>query len=364
MNFGKILFACAVGAAVAHAAPAPMVFLHGIKGSLLDNDQGERGWLNAAQAAGLRTPDLALPTEWEGDTQKTDRWKPVGVLKTLPFIGSFLKKEIYGIFCDALEHSGRPFRYFVYDWRRDLNETSAQLEKFLETVKTENGSVAPTVVGHSMGGMLTLAVLRRRPDLFSAVALVGAPIRGGIGFLPDLHEGVRNGLNAGILSVEKMATFPSVYAFLPLDSERLVRDERGGSLRTNFYRIDTWRGMGLGLYAENRERPKGWDAFFEKALLQAQTFRKGMLEGPPTTVPVLVVRSERHRTLAAMRRDSGRKLHWNFTAEPLEDGDGRVLAQDALPPANLGEFRVVGTEAEHEALLDDPAVQKVIFALP
>ena len=346
------------------AAPATLVFLHGIKGSLLDDDKGERGWLTVAQVAALRTPNLALPVLWGPEGQQRDGWKPVGILKSLPVVENFLEKKIYSVFCDALEKSGRPYRYFAYDWRRDLNETSALLEKFLETVKAESGGVAPTVVGHSMGGMLTLAVLRRRPELFSSVALVGSPLRGGIGFLPDLHEGVRTGLNAGILSPEVLATFPSVYTFFPLDSERIVRDERGRPMRTNFYRLDTWRGMGLAMYAEGRERPQAWDDFIEKALASAQTFRKSMLQGSAATVPVLVVRSERHRTLAAMRRDGGRKPKWDFSAEPKEDGDGRVLSQDALPPANLGEVRVMATDGEHDALLDDANVQKTLFALP
>lgn len=363
MRLSRILVALFIVPLGARAA-APIVFVHGIKGAILDDEKGERGWLTAAQAAGLSSPDLSLPLRWDGSAQKSDRWRPVAVLEALPLLGSFVEKKIYGNFCDALKSSGRTYRLWPYDWRRDLNETAGKLTEFLEKARAESGGVAPTVVGHSMGGMLALAVLRKRPDLFSAVALVGSPIRGGIGFLPDLHEGVRTGLNGRILAPEVLGTFPSVYAFFPLDSERLVRDEQGTPIRTNFYRLDTWRGMGLGLYAEGRKRPEHWDAFLEEALSKAQAFRKAMLEGEAANVPVLVVRSERHRTLAAIRRAGNSKLKWDFSVEPKENGDGRVRAEDALPPPNLGEFRLVATDGEHEALLDDPQVQKAIFALP
>jgi hypothetical protein len=122
--------------------------------------------------------------------------------------------------------------------------------------------------------------------------------------------------------------------------------------------------MGLGLYAPGRARPAGWDAFFAETLERARAFRVAMLEGPAATVPVLVVRSDRHRTLAAVRRAGARDARWDFSAEPKENGDGRVLAEHMLPPPSLGAYRVLTTDREHDALLDDPAVQQAIFGLP
>jgi hypothetical protein len=55
---------------------------------------------------------------------------------------------------------------------------------------------------------------------------------------------------------------------------------------------------------------------------------------------------------------------WDFSAEPKERGDGRVLAAHRLPPPRLGTYRVLTTDREHDALLDDPAVQQAIFGLP
>lgn len=210
-------------------------------------------------------------------------------LKTLPKVGHLLEeKTTDGRFCEALETSGRPFRPFPDDWRCDWQATATMLGTFLETVRQEHGGVAPIVVGHSMGGMRTLAVLRRRPDRFGA----------------------------------------------------------------------------LGLYAPGRARSAGWDAFFAETLERAQAFRVAMLQGPAAMVSVLVVRSERHRTLAAVRRAGARDARWDFSAESKENGDGRVLAEHMLPPPSLGAYRVLTTDRERDALLDDPAVQQAIFGLP
>jgi pimeloyl-ACP methyl ester carboxylesterase len=174
-------------------------------------------------------------------------------LKTLPKVGHLLEeKTTDGRFCEALETSGRPFRPFPDDWRCDWQATATMLGTFLETVRQEHGGVAPIVVGHSMGGMRTLAVLRRRPDRFGA----------------------------------------------------------------------------LGLYAPGRARSAGWDAFFAETLERAQAFRVAMLQGPAAMVSVLVVRSERHRTLAAVRRVGARGRAVGFL-RGAEGARRRTRSRDA-----------------------------------
>ena len=42
---------------------------------------------------------------------------------------------------------------------------------------------AAQVVCHSMGGLVVLDVLSRRPDLFHSVLFVGCPLEGGVSYL-------------------------------------------------------------------------------------------------------------------------------------------------------------------------------------
>lgn len=81
----KVTFASGIVAltcrSVGFAAPAPIVFLPGIKGSLLDDACGERGWRIGAHPAGLRTSERALPLLGTNGVPGTDRWRAVGVLE-------------------------------------------------------------------------------------------------------------------------------------------------------------------------------------------------------------------------------------------------------------------------------------------
>jgi pimeloyl-ACP methyl ester carboxylesterase len=190
-------------------------------------------------------------------------------LKTLPKVGHLLEeKTTDGRFCEALETSGRPFRPFPDDWRCDWQATATMLGTFLKTVRREHGGVAPIVVGHSMGGMRTLAVLRRRPDRFGALGLY-APA------------------------------------------------ERGRPAGTRFSRR-RWNGRKRFASRCCRARRR-WCRCSSCA-------RNGI---------------ERWRPFAVSALEDAR---WDFSAEPKERGDGRVLAAHRLPPPRLGTYRVLTTD--------------------
>ena len=79
-----------------------------------------------------------------------------------------------------------------------------------------------------MGGLITLALLNKRPEFFRKLYLY-VPFYGGIGFFGDLHIGIPNGLNNKILSPEVLFTMPSVYTLFPIETKRksCSRDKTG-----------------------------------------------------------------------------------------------------------------------------------------
>src|SRR6185436_20539033 len=100
------------------------------------------------------------------------------------------------------------------------------------------------VVAHSMGGLIALSLLNRRPELFHRVVFAGVPFRGGIGFLPDLHVGRATGLNGKIAGRDVLATFPSVFSLFPLVNEQLVEAD-GSPAPMDFYDADAWERLAL-----------------------------------------------------------------------------------------------------------------------
>ncbi len=66
-----------------------VVFIHGIKGSMLVDEKDSTVWLTGAQGLGLDTPNLALPLTWQGEKQEKDSIRAKEVLsevKVIPFI--------------------------------------------------------------------------------------------------------------------------------------------------------------------------------------------------------------------------------------------------------------------------------------
>src|SRR5581483_5542436 len=103
----------------AAASPPTLVFIHGIKGARLATDAGRVHWLTVAQALGLSTPVLALPTRFGDGGQERDALHPAGVLTTLILVPRLVEIDVYGRWLAAARALGRPFAPFAYDWRRD-----------------------------------------------------------------------------------------------------------------------------------------------------------------------------------------------------------------------------------------------------
>ncbi len=346
----------ALSAQAAEPTGRPLVFIHGIKGAELVDAQGEVVWIAAAQALGFSTPQLALETRFVDGKQPLDAVKPHGVLAKISIIPGIFSVNVYGPFLEAALASGRPFHPFAYDWRRDNNETAKEFAAFLEELVKKYAPQKPVVVAHSMGGLITLAVVNERPELFDRVVFAGVPFRGGVGFLSDLTVGEAAGFNDEILSREVLATCPSVFTLFPLVHEAVV-DAGQKPVAVDFYDAESWKRFRLGPYAE-RTPPETYAIFLRETLSRGKAFRQRLVPKPGAVFPpILIVTSKAHKTLVKAQIAGPKSENGvDFESMPKADGDGRVAYETSLPPTGINPVRIMTTANDHSELLNDPEV--------
>ena len=139
----------------ADAGETPLVFIPGIKGSMLVDTDKKVRWLTLFESLGFFTPQLSLPIVWSGDQQGQDSLHCESPLESVGDI-LLLKKDIYGGALRQWRESGRQLYSFCYDWRRDNLETALLFQKFLEKIKSSHGDRPAQVVAHSMGGLIAM----------------------------------------------------------------------------------------------------------------------------------------------------------------------------------------------------------------
>lgn len=351
----------------------PLVFIHGLMGSELVDSSGELHWLTATQGLGLSTPTLNLPLTFQAGIQQRDRLrprKPLGSVQLLPGLGL----DVYGPW---LKYASRILTYnlhnFTYDWRRDNNENARNFLDYLQWIHARYGKPA-RVVAHSMGGMISLAVLNKRPDLIERIVFAGVPFRGGIGYLDNMYLGTPTGLNSSILSAKTIFSHTSVYSFYPagqaFENRNLLRDSKEQPVSIDYYSLSDWRRLGLGPFAIQNDawfRPlanqQKYINFLDYALRRGKIFRLAMKPTQKHYPHTLVITGKTHPTL-----DYGRQIEpqtrgatpgWDFETTPRLPGDGKVTYPDSLPPQPIQYIEFL-SDNEHTYLLNDQKVQKRI----
>jgi len=339
----------------------PLVFIPGIKGSVLSDPQGRWCWLTWWQALGFSSPELSLPLHWEGNVQQSDALVPIAPLRTVAM------RDIYASFLDWAVTSGRSVHPFAYDWRRDNLETVGKFVAFLETVSQQHGGARVQVVGHSMGGLISFVALNRRPDLVHSALFAGVPFGPHISFLEDMHVGTAAGLNSRILSPQVLFTFVSVYSLFPLEpSESALKDQDGNPIPHDWYSAKDWERRKLGIFAmiERAEVSREQRAHLRNALRQAREFRSLMVRSRKNSFqypPIAVLASDTRQTLSAVVKGGrGAVRGWDFQEAPKEPGDGRVPFVRALPPQGVP-YVVYKTDREHGDLLNDISLVSTIL---
>lgn len=345
----------------------PVVFVPGIKGSKLEDRQGNLRWLDAKASLNFTNPDLRLM----GDSYDL---KPVGAIDRITAIPYLIDVAVYGPWLIKMsQQEGIDFYVFSYDWRKKNLGTRDQLLQFLEEI-SKKYQKKPILIGHSMGGMLSLSTINLKPNLVDKVIYVGVPFRGGIGYMKDLHVGNATGLNAKIQGPCRIAKYETVYGFFPRlhtwDSKDVVVDSMGKTIELDLYNAKTWKENTLGFYANDckpEELPS--ENELQTILDNSVKFRESLT---PTKallkakIPTLVVHGKNLPVRKAMTLLDNKRIQtpsakiWDLEIAPKEMGDGSVSYANSLPPEGIL-YKSIFTENEHSLMLNDPLIQEQVL---
>lgn len=118
-------------------------------------------------------------------------------------------------------------------------------ETFVSEIAKRHGNSKVQIIAHSMGGLITFALLNKRPGMIHSAIFAGkfykrsqssgVPFGQGIGFLKDLHIGTSTGFNSKILGPEILFTFPSLYNFFPFKDNHKIFEDKDKPLNINLF---------------------------------------------------------------------------------------------------------------------------------
>ena len=375
----------------------PVIVIHGFLGAKLRNQKtGENVWgdfrfrdiFGIGREEKLR--NLALPMA-QGQPLRTitSDVEAVGLLEQakVTILGISFKLDEYEGLIAALRRSGyyaegeplpadkhfASLFIFYYDWRRDLPENAARLQKFIlekrayvqaqfeKNYQIKNFDVQFDIIAHSMGGLLSRYYLRygdqdlpadgslpkldwRGHNYIDKLVIVGTPNAGYLDTILEMTQGLQAAPGAPVCPPAVIGTFPSYYQMMPVSGNRAVLDAaHPEGKEVDLYDPNTWIAMRWGLanpdqddYLQmllpNVSTPEARRAIaldhLTKCLRRAKQFTAAMRikAVPPDDVSLFLFAGDAvpTRRTAVADRQTG-----ELTVTATEAGDGKVLASSA-----------------------------------
>ena len=297
--------------------PRPnIVLLPGIMGSLLQSVEGvvDLLWVNPLVFARGLLNRLELAED--GDSDADPRVKVVA---------TGLEMVSYAKIALALRKEANLF-LFPYDWRRDIRLTAHMLHQALNRWAAEDGSRRFTLVGHSMGGIVSRTYLALFPQeaeqLVERVILLGSPAYGATNAVQTLATGndlmqLAHKLNARNHGDRLVQSITALYQLLPPPRELFPAD-REYPCDFDLYDASAWPKPGIRQNGLNRG----------KALHQ-------LLATSDPQVPIIQIAGYDLATLVALRGVPP-ALQPVVVAQGPNSGDGTVpLWSASLPRAEM-----------------------------
>ncbi len=309
----------------------PVIFLPGTKGSLLSQD-GQQIWLSSSQVLKNGQPLIYDPNE-----------APVtatGILTRLSFLPGILEYTPYQRIVATLACQPKTY-FFAYDWRRDPSETVKLLGDMVERVTRETGQ-KPSIIAHSLGGLITHAYLKTHTELVDKIVYVGVPFQSGAGFVSDLDQGSSMGLNKTSLSKEAIFSHPASFVLLPHAGQTLYKGK-------DLMQYETWESEKLSVFRDGVVDKQAFNQTLEKAI----AFHR--LLDTPADIPnkTLFIIGNCQDTFKAIRPEGSAEF---------APGDTRVLEAAAYPVEQERMNKQVFLScAKHDKQLNDKKVVKEIL---
>ncbi len=281
----------------------PVIVIPGVLGSrLVDDETGKTVWgkydkIRFRRRQSDDLPAVSLPMRQGVPlSQLRDRVRSDGTLAYLELsvFGIPVELQAYnqilqtlgvGGYRDSSHPRADEFNYgeehftcfqFDYDWRRDVAENAALLDKFIaekrEYIRREYASrygitdaeIKFDIVAHSLGGLLSRYYLRygsqQLPEDGSLPALdwagaasverlvmIGTPNAGSVFAIRDLVNGHQLSRVLPYYPPAALGTMPSIYQMLPRPRHQTLVDAQDPDQAYDFYDPELWRQMKWGL---------------------------------------------------------------------------------------------------------------------
>lgn len=209
-----------------------LILLPGITGSVLADKKGREVWSpslgavwQAIKSFGKSIEGLELAGDEVDDGVAATRLVPdVTLVPGLVKIDGYTR--ISEQLCERLGlTSGRNFRHFPYDWRRDNRVSAQRLQSqamdWLAHWRAESGAgdAKLVLIGHSMGGLISrwfVECLGGWKDTRALITL-GTPHRGSLNAVDFLVHGMKKGIGPFGLDLSPLLrSYTSVYQLLPI----------------------------------------------------------------------------------------------------------------------------------------------------
>ncbi|TKA24467.1 hypothetical protein B0A50_06624 [Salinomyces thailandicus] len=223
-----------------------VVILGGYRGSILRSAEPphRQVWVPIKVGLNIRKVDLEVGLEEDADERATEKIIPGGMLSHIgPVdISRRLFKRLRN--CENARSGKLRVRDWGYDWRLSPTYLSKQLQKFLESLPSNQPGVpkekrGALVVAHSLGGLITRHAVNQRPELFSGVVYAGVP-NTCVNILGPMRNGDEVLLSSRVLTAQVNFTIRTSFALLPLDGRCFFDKETKEEYHVDFFDPQTW----------------------------------------------------------------------------------------------------------------------------
>lgn len=311
-----------------------IIMLPGLMGSVLADKNSGVIWVNPFAFLKGRMNDLDLKSDG-----KTDAVSGVKIFAPNPLWVAYAKIVM------RLKHNFEIYS-FAYDWRRSTVDTAKQLMAFIDTKLAASPHDKVTLVGHSLGGIVTADYLvskdtKAHAEKHVARAItLGSPFKGAVdaftvlaGQSNDKMDAAKK-LNKKNKPDQMVRSLPSTYQILP--APRGLYPDWNPIPDLDIYDPAMWKEQGISIS--------------EKHLAQAKTDHEVRAKGDPQVdfINIVGVHYDTKVTFVGKMLDALPKLK----KEGPEGGDGTVAIQSAIFPGRKPYY----IHEEHVELVIDRSI--------
>ncbi|SGY12059.1 BQ5605_C011g06374 [Microbotryum silenes-dioicae] len=215
-------------------------------------------WVNPRIGMGFKKSNLFMGLGDEDELRSTATVVPGKMLMRMSFInlGKGLETKLK-LLAATTRGTDLALRYHNhgYDWRRNLDLSSAELLTKLEHLKAESAArgegvdgkgEGATIVAHSMGGLVTLHALAtaKDPTMIKQIIFAGTPFGGCANILGPLRQGDGILFNKEIGSPVTVFSMRSSFYLLPRN-HLSFETPLGKLLPIDFFDAHSWAKYGL-----------------------------------------------------------------------------------------------------------------------